>query len=190
MKVIFINKQKIINLESALLKKIAVYVADKFDSNKNTEVNIIFVDSGEISELNRKYRNVNGPTDVISFSYRESIKPDGFKVPADTDEMIEKYGFNVVGEIIICPEIAASNASIRSAGVYDVDNVKITASKNMDNISGKSRQEWDVSKEIALLIIHGILHLYGYDHENDIDFESMDSLQNTILKDVLLRFFP
>ncbi|MCL5070596.1 MAG: rRNA maturation RNase YbeY, partial [Actinobacteria bacterium] len=76
-------------------------------------------------------------------------------------------GFKAVGEIIISPEVAN-------------DNIK----------SGKIIQKsgWDIKKEIVLLIIHGLLHIFDYDHEFKEDEIKMENIQNSILNDVLVNF--
>lgn len=172
MKVNILNRQKAIELDIKLFRKISNYIADKFDSNKNAELNIIFTGLDEISALNLKYRNFSKPTDVLSFSYETgSLTSPGIREPGRED-MQKNCGFYITGEIVICPEIALENSS------------KI---KNID-LYGNTIQ-WDIEKEITLLIIHGILHLYGYDHEKKQDFRSMENIQNSILNDALSTFF-
>jgi probable rRNA maturation factor len=41
--------------------------------------------------------------------------------------------------------------------------------------------KWSIENEVALLITHGVLHIYGYDHENQDDFEKMREMENQIL---------
>lgn len=154
MKVILINRQNKINLDMNLFKRISGYVADKFDSSKNMELNIVFIGKDEIKELNKKFRKKDVPTDVLSFSYQEDSAESGMQ-----------KGFKTAGEIIISPEVAQ-------------DNIQ----------SGKIIQKtgWDIDKEIALLIIHGILHIFGYDHESAEDRVGMERIQESLLNDVLI----
>jgi rRNA maturation RNase YbeY len=49
-------------------------------------------------------------------------------------------------------------------------------------------QSWNFEREIALLIIHGILHIYGYDHEIKSDSVKMEGLQVSLLNDVITNF--
>ncbi|MDA8388141.1 MAG: rRNA maturation RNase YbeY [Nitrospiraceae bacterium] len=80
--------------------------------------------------LNRDWRGVDRPTDVLSFPFheREELRalPAGMKNPF------------ILGEIVICPEVAAKNAKDAGLGLED---------------------------EIRRLLIHGYLHLLGHDHE-------------------------
>jgi probable rRNA maturation factor len=90
----------------------------------NQAVSIVFVGSRTIRILNRRYRQKDYPTDVLSFSYG--------------DMALDQIPF--LGEIVISPEIAVRQAIC-----------------------------WGVSpeKELRKLLVHGILHLLGYDHETD-----------------------
>lgn len=172
MKVNILNRQKTIKLDIKLFKKIANYIADKFDSNKNAELNLVFAGLDEISGLNLKYRNCSGPTDVLSFSYETGNLPSpGIKEP-NREDMQKNCGFYITGEIVICPEIALKNAG-------DIKNIDLYG----------NTIKWDIEKEITLLIIHGMLHLYGYDHEKKQDFQLMENIQNSILNDALSTFF-
>ncbi|MEA2015289.1 MAG: rRNA maturation RNase YbeY [Actinomycetota bacterium] len=68
-----------------------------------------------------------------------------------------------IGEIFICPEVADSNIS-------DIDN------------------DWNLTLELIMLIIHGILHIYNYDHIKEKDRVSMEGIQDSILSDVKRTF--
>lgn len=94
------------------------------------EVGINFVSGDEIEALNKKYLNRDGATDVLSFP-----------IDADDDWPIADEGIpRLLGDIVICPETAARQAS-------DLGS--------------------NLESEICLLIVHGILHLAGFDHETD-----------------------
>lgn len=77
-------------------------------------LSVAFVSGAEIKKLNRKYREKNKVTDVLSFNYRDS------------------------GEIVICLEQAEKQAKIA---------------------------KHSVTKELTMLLIHALLHLKGYNHE-------------------------
>lgn len=154
MKVELINNQSGIELSLDLIKKASEYVSGKFDKDPTSQLNIIFSDSGEIRKLNKKYRNVDSETDVLSFSYvsdKESLTPG------------EGSCIITIGEIFICPEVAESNVSAQGKG-------------------------WNLTLEIIMLIIHGILHIYNYDHMKEKDRVDMDSIQNSLLSDVRSAF--
>lgn len=68
-----------------------------------------------------------------------------------------------VGEIIICPEVAQSNIL-------------------------KQDENWNLNLEIILLIIHGILHIYNYDHEEEKNRIDMESIQDSLVSDTRRTF--
>ncbi len=84
----------------------------------------------------------------------------------DKENMIPGAGpFAVtIGEIYICPEVADSNVSIYQKG------------------------DWNLSLEIILLIIHGMLHIYNYDHVDERDRMDMERIQNSLISDVRAHF--
>jgi probable rRNA maturation factor len=84
------------------------------ENKERLELSIVFVGQARIRELNKKYRKINKPTDVLSFNYDNT------------------------GEIVICPSQIKENAK----------EYKST-----------------YKKELAKVLIHGALHLLGYDHE-------------------------
>jgi probable rRNA maturation factor len=85
-------------------------------------VNVLVTSSREMKSLNRRFRQKNKPTDVLSF-------------PADPQ--IQK---NFAGDIAVSAEIAAQNARAL---------------------------QHSLAEEIKILVLHGILHLRGHDHECD-----------------------
>lgn len=162
MKVTVIDKQDEVNLELDLIEKVSGYIADKFDRDKNCELNIIFAAENEIRELNKKYRNIDRETDVLAFPYGEEL----FDFKKNIDEFKDEHGFYTVGEIIISPKVASSNVK------------KVI----------KKEKDWNLNLEIILLITHGILHIYGYDHEEKSDKLKMESIQQSVLSNVRSKF--
>ena len=89
-------------------------------------VTIAFISNRQIQSLNKRFRGINSPTDVLSF-------------PSDNESYEEEMGPSL-GEIAISVERAATQANENGLQLDD---------------------------EIAQLILHGLLHLSGYDHETD-----------------------
>lgn len=114
------------------------------------EVSVSVVDDEEIHELNRTWRNVDRPTDVLSFALTEG----------DEDEVAfldETAPETMLGDIIISLPTA-----IRQAESY-----------------GHS-----VAREFGFLLVHGFLHLIGFDHDTADKEAEMFGLQETILDEV------
>lgn len=91
---------------------------------EKSSATVAFVSDAKIRELNRAFRGIDKPTDVLSF-------------PADED-VPESNG--ELGDIAISVDRAAAQAK---------------------------ENELTLNEEIAQLILHGLLHLCGYDHETD-----------------------
>lgn len=106
--------------------------------NRQTEtISLAFVNKAEIEELNKKFRKKNKPTDVLSFELKNR---------------------NILGEIIICPDVVTENA--KKYGVT-------------------------LKSELLKVFVHGILHLCGYDHErSDREAEKMEEKQNKYLSEL------
>lgn len=126
-----------------LIKFAAKY--EKIDLLK-TEMSISFVDIKEIHTINKQYRNIDRPTDVISFALNDEVEGDLDIIGGDE--------INYIGDVIICVDIAKEQA-----------------------IEYKHSFE----RELGFLLIHGFLHLLGYDHVTEEDEKEMFSRQDIIL---------
>ena len=117
----------------------------------NAEVSITFTDNEHIHEINKKYRGVDKPTDVISFAIEED-DPDEVPIilPEDEEFDIPKN----IGDIMV-----------------SMDKVKEQA-----EYLGHSED-----RELGFLVVHGFLHLNGYDHMKEEDEKEMFGLQREIL---------
>ncbi len=113
----------------------------------HVEISVRFVDEATIAELNRRFLDREGPTDVLSFPIEDVVgtapRPAGALGPPV-----------LLGDVVICPEVAWRNAPDH-AGSYD--------------------------DEIALLLVHGILHLLGMDHELEAEAEAMEAREQELL---------
>jgi probable rRNA maturation factor len=116
------------------------------------EVSLVFTDSEAVRQLNRDYRGVDEPTDVLAFYMlpQKEEADDSFALPPD--------GVTRLGEIIISYPQAAEQAR---------------------------EQGHATEKELALLIIHGILHLLGYDHEKPEEEAKMRTREKELLEKCL-----
>ena len=103
-----------ISADESFLNKIASTLTDK-------EIELIVTTKDEIKEINKQYRDIDAPTDVLSFPY-------------------EDMPMSPLGSIVIS-----------SAHVQEL-------SKELGHTE---------DDELALLFIHGLLHLLGFDHEVD-----------------------
>lgn len=121
------------------------------------EVNIILTDNAEIRVHNQEFRGIDKETDVLSFPAVDFIHPSDFSL---AEESPMNY-FNPENDELILGDIVVSLEKVyEQAELY-----------------GHS-----LERELAFLIVHSMLHLFGYDHIDDEDREIMETKQEEILK--------
>ena len=124
----------------------------------DTEVSILYVDETTIADLNNRFLGHDGPTDVLAFPIDEE-PVEGGRSP---DSGGTGPGFNpspdeaptLLGDVVICPSVAHRNAP-EHAGNYE--------------------------DELALLLVHGILHLLGLDHDDPEEADVMEAKERDLL---------
>lgn len=132
------------NIDIAKISNLASFAIKRMKIHPQADLSVIFVDENSIAELNKRWMDESGPTDVLSFPMDELR-------PGDNSESISD---SLLGDIVICPQIAQSQA--------------VAANKLVD-------------EEINLLLVHGFLHLLGFDHAEPVEHKQMFSLQDQIL---------
>ncbi len=146
------GKLKIECLDKKLkLKKIEKAVYTVLGQVSYLKVELVFQDGEGMTNLNRTTRGVNSITDVLSYPSLDGIK-GRVLLPKDClTELEGKYIF--LGSIVLCEEKIRAQA-----------------------------KEYGHSEEIEreYLIVHGLLHLFGYDHMNDRDKEEMRDKEKEI----------
>ncbi|MCI9433737.1 MAG: rRNA maturation RNase YbeY [Bacilli bacterium] len=115
--------------------------AIEYEKIKNVIFNIIIVDNNYIHKLNKEYRGIDQPTDVISFALE------------DNADLIQS-NLRVLGDIYI-----SIDKVYEQAKEYGHSNLR----------------------EICFLMIHGFLHLLGYDHMEEAEEKVMFAKQEEIL---------
>lgn len=120
------------------------------------EVNLTLTDNSGIREANRMYRKIDAPTDVLSFPMLSYGAPGDFAFLEEEGEedFNPDTGEAVLGDIVI-----------------SVDKVREQAL-----CYGHSER-----REFAFLIVHSMLHLFGYDHMSDTEAAVMEEKQRQIL---------
>lgn len=122
------------------------------------EVSLLFVDEEAIADLNARFLGKEGPTDVLAFPIDDEPaesgrSPDsGGTGPGFASEPDEAP--LLLGDVVICPAVAERNAP-EHAGTYD--------------------------DEMALLVVHGLLHIIGMDHEDPDEAEAMEARERELL---------
>lgn len=152
-------------LKSVDLKKIGVKLARVLHTHGGVEIGIRFISIKEIHYLNKVFRRKNRPTDILSFSVREQTSetwPSEALLAAQTKKNAKKTKEKVKnvywGDLAICAEYAKEEAR---------------------------RRGLPLREELLRLVIHGVLHLAGYDHATEDEELEMFGLQEAALEHVL-----
>jgi len=122
-----------------------------------SEVTIRITDAAEIEQLNRSYRNKDTATNVLSFPVEMEFNYSANDVESlnlSSESTVDSLPIRLLGDIVICHSVVVTEASVQ----------------------GKS-----VSDHYAHMVTHGILHLCGYDHQDDSSAQVMESLETKIL---------
>ncbi|MEF9916195.1 MAG: rRNA maturation RNase YbeY [Lachnospiraceae bacterium] len=124
------------------------------------EVNLLLTMNEEIKELNRDFRGQDQPTDVLSFPMIAYDRPGDFCGLEDQESCFHpETGELILGDIVISKEKVIEQA----------------------NEYGHT-----IEREFAFLIAHSMLHLFGYDHIEEIQRQEMESKQRDILERLLI----
>ena len=122
------------------------------------EMSLMFVDQTTIAELNVRFLGGNGPTDVLSFPLDEELPPggrqpdQGGRGPGSPADPGDPPA--LLGDVIVCPTVAGRQALERGIPADD---------------------------EIALLVVHGVLHLLDYDHAEPEETATMQRREQELL---------
>ncbi|MGA1871085.1 MAG: rRNA maturation RNase YbeY [bacterium] len=110
------------------------------------EVSLTFVSDKFIRELNKNYRGIDAPTDVLAFAMQEGS--------------FAEINHGLLGDVVISVDTAERQAT---------------------------EQGHTVERELTILLIHGLLHLVGYDHIEASDAQSMRREEKRILNYIELH---
>ena len=120
------------------------------------EVSVSIVSKEEIHEINKKFRQVDRPTDVLSFPMLEFEYPGDFSSETFENSLTTSFESQelLLGDIVLCTDIIKSQAK-----EY-----------------GHSEK-----REFSFLVVHSLLHLLGYDHMEEEERVQMEEHQREIM---------
>jgi len=136
------NLQRQIKVDPNLLREVTKRTLKDL-GYESAECGILVVTDKRIAELNRTFRNVAAPTDVLAFSMQEGQRVEGSS--------------NLLGDVVISAERALSQAIDRGHSL---------------------------ERELSFLLVHGLLHLVGWDDTTEGDRKKMLRAQKRILKKI------
>ena len=120
---------------------------------RSVYISLVLTDDAGIAVVNRDYRGIDAPTDVLSFPQHEDLMVDALPAGPEGAPLM-------LGDIVVSLPRAAEQA----------------------HTYGHSR-----ARELGFLLVHGLLHLLGYDHESPDDAAVMEARQDAVLDSLGLR---
>ena len=122
------------------------------------ELSLLFVDEATMAELNGRFMDAEGPTDVLAFPIDDPVVagrwPDASTSGPDREDPEPGDLPLLLGDVVMCPAVAERQAP-EHAGSYE--------------------------DEIALLVVHGVLHVLGHDHAEPEETAVMQARERALL---------
>lgn len=138
-------------------KSIIEQALDYLKCPYEVQLNLTLTDNEGIHAINKEYRKIDRPTDVLSFPLVDYPEPNVF--PDDLEEMAEDYFDLDTGELMLGDIIISVEKCKEQAKEYGHSELR----------------------EYSFLIVHSMLHLFGYDHMEDDESLVMEEKQREIL---------
>jgi rRNA maturation RNase YbeY len=159
MKVVrFFNRQRAVALERTLLRRLARGLLEECLGRRDYELGVHFIDAGEMARLNQTFLGHAGSTDVITFNYQAEAGTPRYGV---RPAQRADPALKLCGEIFISTDDALVHAR-------------------------RFRVRWPC--EVTRYLIHGVLHLEGFDDADPAARRAMKRRENSLLKELSARF--
>jgi len=126
------------------------------ESNAEPELSLRIVSAAESQQLNNDYRGKNTPTNVLSFPMEMDEELLLMLEEPNADES-ENFTTNMLGDLAICAEVVEREAK---------------------------QQNKTLEAHWAHMLVHGVLHLQGYDHIENDQAEEMETLETSIMQEL------
>ena len=140
----------------ALARKVIEAGLEEAGCPYEAQVSLLVTDDAGIQEMNRQFRNIDAPTDVLSFPLQE------FPAPGDFSKIDEE-----------------------GSGCFDPDTGELLLGDiviNVDRVYSQAEEYGhSVKREFAFLTAHSLYHLCGYDHETEEEARIMEEKQEETL---------
>ena len=138
------------------MKSAFTTVVKYFDIPYVAQITVSLVDEQTIREYNRENRNIDKVTDVLSFPLQDFYE-GGIDYDAISDGEFDEEGNLMLGDVVICMSVAK-----RQAEEYG----------------------HTIEREAVYLFVHSILHLLGFDHEEEDGKSRMRTEEENIMKKI------
>ena len=138
-------------------KSIIDQALDYLNCPYEVQLNLTLTDNEGIHAINKEYRQIDRPTDVLSFPLVDYPEPNVF--PESIEDDAEDYFDLDTGELMLGDIIISVEKCKEQAKEYGHSELR----------------------EYSFLIVHSMLHLFGYDHMEDDERTVMEEKQRDIL---------
>ena len=159
---VYIEKETDIELDfdyKEVIEKVINYSLDFVGCPYEAEVNVVLSDNENIHRVNKEFRDIDRPTDVLSFPMIDYVEEGNFDFLEENEEKLSEYFNPETGELLLGDIMISFEKVISQAEEYGHSTIR----------------------ELAFLVAHSMLHLFGYDHIDDEERKVMESKQNQIL---------
>jgi probable rRNA maturation factor len=151
-----VNNESGADVDERALAELGRFVLDALRIDPLAEVSVLLVEPETMAGLHQQWMDLPGPTDVMAFPMDAADGPTDRFDPSAPPGTEENPGAAMLGDVVLCPAVAADQAS--SAG-------------------------HSTEAELHLLCTHGILHLLGYDHAEPDEEREMFELQAQLVQE-------
>jgi probable rRNA maturation factor len=156
------NEQSDVELDERRWQQLASAVLEAEGVRGQSEMALLFVSRQAISEMNRIHMGSEQPTDVLAFPIDmvDNSRAAGPSARSSSAVMPRVDAGDLpllIGDVVVCPSVADAQAHSHAGTLDD---------------------------ELALLITHGILHVLGYDHDNEQNAARMRTRERDLLESI------
>jgi probable rRNA maturation factor len=154
------DEQRSVAVDLARWRTLAEAVLGDEGVRGNVELSVLFVEPDDIAALNEQFLGESRPTDVLAFPI-DAVDVDVMSSPTSgrsgPDRPPPDPGDQplLLGDVVVCPAVAQVQAAEHAGALDD---------------------------ELALLVVHGILHVLGYDHDQPDETAAMRGRELALLE--------
>ena len=153
------DEQTVVAVDAARWQRLAAAVLTTEGVRGHAELSILFIGRDDMAELNTQFMGVDGPTDVLAFPI-DAAEVEVASLPTRSvapDRAPADPGDLplLLGDVVVCPEVAAAQCASHAGTLDD---------------------------ELALLVVHGLLHVLGHDHAEADERERMRARERELLE--------
>jgi probable rRNA maturation factor len=138
----------------------------------DAELSLLLTDDDEIRELNAQFRQLDAPTDVLSFPLEDHVPTDGTWT-------------GPLGDVVISLQTAARQAE---AAEHQTRLAQTPGAAVADATAPPP--DWSLDDETLFLLVHGVLHLLGHDHAEPDEEALMRREERRLFEAITTRRTP